>query len=100
MDARGDHPGLLVLGILPEETLRIFGPEFANGASALRILIIGMIVPVMVGTVGFILIMWRDARDGISRCTSPASIDIGVALVLAGPSGLGIRGAASRRPSR
>ena len=50
-------PVLLVLGILPEETLRIFGPEFTSGADALRILIVGMIVPVMVGTVGFILIM-------------------------------------------
>ena len=60
-------PVLLVLGILPEETLRIFGPEFTSGADALRILIVGMTVPVMVGTVGFILIMagrtgWDLAR--------------------------------------
>ncbi|MGH7541078.1 MAG: MATE family efflux transporter, partial [Gemmatimonadota bacterium] len=34
-------PVLLVLGILPDETLRIFGPEFTDGAGALRILIAG-----------------------------------------------------------
>ncbi len=87
-------PVLLVLGILPEETLRIFGPEFASGASALRILIIGMIVPVMVGTVGFILIMAGRTGWDLVVYLAGFTIDIGVALVLAGPSNLGIRGAA------
>ena len=50
-------PVLLVLAILPGPVLRIFGAEFVEGEAALRILIVGMIVPVMVGTVGFILIM-------------------------------------------
>jgi O-antigen/teichoic acid export membrane protein len=87
-------PVLLVLGILPEETLRIFGPEFASGASSLRILIIGMIVPVMVGTVGFILIMAGRTGWDLVVYLAGFTIDIGVALVLAGPSNLGIRGAA------
>ena len=87
-------PVLLVLGILPEETLRIFGPEFTSGADALRILIIGMIVPVMVGTVGFILIMAGRTGWDLVVYLGGFAIDIGVALALAGPSGLGIRGAA------
>ncbi len=87
-------PVLLVLGILPEETLRIFGPEFTTGADALRILIVGMIVPVTVGTVGFILIMAGRTGWDLVVYLGGFVIDIGVALALAGPSDLGIRGAA------
>ncbi|MGH2680555.1 MAG: MATE family efflux transporter [Actinomycetota bacterium] len=87
-------PVLLVLGILPEQTLRIFGPEFTGGADALRILIVGMIVPVMVGTVGFILIMTGRTGWDLIVYLAGFAIDIGVALVLAGPSSLGVRGAA------
>ena len=88
-------PVLLVLGILPEQTLRIFGPEFASGAGALRILIVGMIVPVMVGTVGFILIMAGRTGWDLAVYLSGFAIDIGVAVALAGPADLGIRGAAT-----
>ena len=42
-------PVLLVLAIMPGPVLRIFGAEFVQGETALRILIVGMIVPVMVG---------------------------------------------------
>jgi O-antigen/teichoic acid export membrane protein len=87
-------PVLLVLGILPEETLRIFGPEFTSGADALRILIVGMIVPVTVGTVGFILIMAGRTGWDLAVYLGGFAIDIGVALLLAGPASLGIRGAA------
>ena len=87
-------PILLVLGILPEETLRIFGPEFTSGADALRILIVGMTVPVMVGTVGFILIMAGRTGWDLAVYLGGFAIDIGVAVALAGPADLGIRGAA------
>jgi O-antigen/teichoic acid export membrane protein len=88
-------PVLLVLGILPEQTLRIFGPEFTSGAPALRILIVGMIVPVMVGTVGFILIMAGRTGWDLAVYLGGFAIDIGVAVALAGPADLGIRGAAT-----
>jgi O-antigen/teichoic acid export membrane protein len=87
-------PVLLVLGILPEQTLRIFGQDFTGGADALRILIIGMTVPVTVGTVGFILIMAGRTGWDLAVYMGGFAIDIGVALALAGPSSLGIRGAA------
>ena len=87
-------PILLVLGIMPEETLRIFGPEFTEGASALRILIVGMIVPVTVGTVGFILIMAGRTGWDLAIYLAAFAIDVGVALALAGPGELGMRGAA------
>ena len=87
-------PVLLVLGILPRETLRIFGSEFTGGADALRILIVGMIVPVTVGTVGFILIMAGRTGWDLVVYLGGFVIDVGVALALAGPGRLGIRGAA------
>ena len=87
-------PMLLVLAILPTETLRIFGKDFTAGAGALRILILGMIVPVTVGTVGFILIMAGRTGWDLLVYLAGFAIDIGVALALATPERLGIRGAA------
>jgi O-antigen/teichoic acid export membrane protein len=85
-------PVLLVLAILPEPVLRIFGREFAGGDVALRLLIIGMIVPVLVGTVGFILIMVGRTGWDLLVYVGSFAIDIGVAYALI-PS-MGIRGAA------
>jgi O-antigen/teichoic acid export membrane protein len=85
---------LLVLAIMPGTVLRIFGSEFVGGEAALRILIVGMIVPVMVGTVGFILIMAGRTGWDLLVYVGGFVIDVGVALALARPDVLGIRGAA------
>ena len=87
-------PVLLVLAVLPDLVLRIFGPEFVAGEDALRILIVGMIVPVMVGTVGFILIMAGRTGWDLVVYVGGVAIDVGLALALARPDVLGIRGAA------
>jgi O-antigen/teichoic acid export membrane protein len=87
-------PVLLVLAILPGPVLRIFGADFVQGEDALRILIVGMIVPVMVGTVGFILIMAGRTGWDLLVYMSAFALDVGIALLLAGPSDLGIEGAA------
>ncbi|HZD16772.1 MAG TPA: MATE family efflux transporter [Actinomycetota bacterium] len=87
-------PVLLVLAILPEQVLRIFGADFTEGGPALRILIVGMIVPVMVGTVGFILIMAGRTGWDLLVYVAAFGLDVGVAFVLARPGSLGIRGAA------
>ncbi|HSL11738.1 MAG TPA: MATE family efflux transporter [Actinomycetota bacterium] len=87
-------PVLLVLAVLPELVLRVFGPEFTTGSDALRILIVGMIAPVMVGTVGFILIMAGRTGWDLVVYVGGVVIDVGLALALARPDVLGIRGAA------
>jgi O-antigen/teichoic acid export membrane protein len=87
-------PVLLVLAILPAQVLRIFGREFGVGAPALRILIVGMIVPVMVGTVGFILIMAGRTGWDLLVYIGGFAIDLSLAFALARPEVLGIRGAA------
>ena len=87
-------PVLLVLAVLPGEVLRIFGKSFVAGAPELRILIVGMIVPVMVGTVGFILIMAGRTGWDLLVYVGGFAIDVGLALLLARPEVLGIKGAA------
>lgn len=87
-------PLLLVLVILPGPVLKIFGSDFAGGEIPLRILVVGMIVPVVVGTVGFILIMVGRTGWDLLVYLAAFGIDVGVALLLARPDVLGIRGAA------
>jgi O-antigen/teichoic acid export membrane protein len=87
-------PVLLALAILPAPILRVFGERFTSGDSALVILIIGMIVPVSVGTVGFILIMVGRTGWDLLVYAGSFVLDIGIAFALARPSVLGMRGAA------
>jgi O-antigen/teichoic acid export membrane protein len=87
-------PVLLVLAILPGPILRIFGGGFDEGRTALLILIAGMLVPVAVGTVGFILIMVGRTGWDLLVYAAAFVLDIGVAAVLARPERLGIEGAA------
>jgi O-antigen/teichoic acid export membrane protein len=87
-------PVLLVLLVLPAQVLRIFGVEFVSGASALRIVSLGMIVPVMVGTVGFILIMAGRTGWDLLVYMGSFGVDVALAFALARPDALGIEGAA------
>jgi O-antigen/teichoic acid export membrane protein len=87
-------PVLTVLAVLPGPVLRVFGEDFTAGDQALRILIVGMIVPVMVGTVGFILIMAGRTGWDLLVYVGGVALDVGLALALARPEVLGIRGAA------
>ena len=88
-------PVLLVLAIVPDLVLRIFGRGFSGGDDALRILLIGMTVNVSVGAVGFALIMAGRTGWDLSVYLGGLAIDVGVALALARPDVLGIRGAAT-----
>jgi O-antigen/teichoic acid export membrane protein len=92
-------PVLLVLAVVPGPVLRIFGREFVEGEAALRILIVGMIVPVMVGTVGFILIMAGRTGWDLLVYVGSFALDVGLALWLARPAELGMRGAAIAQAS-
>jgi len=87
-------PIMLVLLVLPGPALRIFGSEFAEGKDALLILVVGMLVPVCVGTVGFILIMVGRTGWDLVVYLAAIAIDVVIALALARPSVLGIQGAA------
>ena len=81
-------PLLLGLAILPGTVMRVYGRDFVAGKSALQILIIGLIVPVVVGTVGFILIMvGRTGWDLVIYAGSFVTA-VGIAMVLAPKYGM------------
>ena len=87
-------PVFIVLTAAPEAALRLFGAEFGAGATALGILLLGQLVNVATGAVGFVLIM--IGRTGWDLVVYAASVafDIGAAVLLIGGFGLGIEGAA------
>jgi O-antigen/teichoic acid export membrane protein len=73
-------PVILVLLVLPEPVLRLFGEAFATpGArSALLVLIAGQAVNVLAGSVGFVLVM--VGRTGWDALVYTASIALDLAL--------------------
>ncbi len=85
-------PILLALAILPETIMRVYGDEFVKGSAALEILIIGLIVPVIVGTVGFILIM--VGRTGWDLIVYMGSFVTAVGIAVVFVPRYGMRGAA------
>jgi O-antigen/teichoic acid export membrane protein len=88
----GTLPLLLLLVIVPGPVLKIFGGAFDAGVTPLRILLIGQIVNVAVGSVGFILIMVGRTGWDLTVYAASFVVDLAVAFGLA-PS-LGARGAA------
>jgi O-antigen/teichoic acid export membrane protein len=87
-------PIFILLSVTPASALRLFGAEFGAGADALAILLLGQLVNVATGTVGFILIMvGRTGWDLVVYAASVA-LDVGIAVLLIGVLDLGIAGAA------
>jgi O-antigen/teichoic acid export membrane protein len=73
-------PLILVLLILPEPTLRLFGGDFSTDRAhaALLVLLVGQTVNVLVGSVGFVLVM--VGRTGWDALVYTASIALDLAL--------------------
>jgi O-antigen/teichoic acid export membrane protein len=88
----GTLPLLLLLIVVPGPVLLIFGAKFDTAVTPLRILLIGQIVNVAVGSVGFILIMVGRTGWDLVVYAGSFVVDLAVAFGLA-PS-LGARGAA------
>jgi O-antigen/teichoic acid export membrane protein len=85
-------PLFIVLAVAPAAALRLFGGEFGAGATALNILLLGQLVNVATGTVGFILIM--VGRTGWDLVVYAASVVLDVAAAWLLIPGLGMEGAA------
>jgi O-antigen/teichoic acid export membrane protein len=88
----GTIPLLLMFLITPQSVLRVFGSRFDPGTTALRILLIGQVVNVAVGSVGFILIMVGRTGWDLAVYLASFALDIGVAFALS--PRLGTEGAA------
>jgi O-antigen/teichoic acid export membrane protein len=87
-------PMFVVLAVTPVSALRLFGSEFGQGRTALLILLLGQLVNVATGTVGFILIMVGRTGSDLVVYAGSVVFDIAAAVLLIGGLGMGMEGAA------
>jgi O-antigen/teichoic acid export membrane protein len=87
-------PIFLVLAVVPGPALRLFGSEFGAGRLALLILLLGQLVNVATGTVGFILVMVGRTGWDMVVYTVSVAFDVGAAVLLIAGLDLGMEGAA------
>jgi O-antigen/teichoic acid export membrane protein len=99
--ARGDHKGLerlaqqsaawmfmavlpivLLLLVFPERILQLFGDGFIAGETPLRILAIGQLVSVTIGSVGYLLMMTGHQRALRNAVLQSAALNIILNLIL------------------
>ena len=87
-------PAFVVLAVTPGSALQLFGSDFGQGQTALLILLLGQLVNVATGTVGFILIMVGRTGWDLVVYAGSVTFDIAAAVLLIGGLGLGMEGAA------
>jgi len=75
-------PVIAVLFFGADWIMRIFGPEFPEGANLLRILAIGQFVNAATGSVGYLLMMSGHERDSRNIALFIGPLAIGLALAL------------------
>ncbi len=85
-------PLFLVLAVVPDGVLNIFGPDFSEGRTALLIVIAGQFINVATGSVGFVLIM--VGRTGWDLVVYAASLAVNLGLAFLLCPRYGITGAA------
>jgi O-antigen/teichoic acid export membrane protein len=75
-------PALLVLLTVPDLILQVFGPQFKEGAWALRILAVGQFVNLATGPVGIILLMTGNEKIMRNNIAVSAALNLIGNLVL------------------
>ncbi len=85
-------PVVIILWVAAAEVLAAFGPRYAGGENALRILLAGQLVNVATGSVAFVLIM--VGRTGIDLLDNAVAVAVLVGLAAPLSSAYGIEGAA------
>ncbi len=85
-------PVAIVLAVAPEQALRAFGPDFTGGDSALRIMLVGQLINVATGSVGFVLIM--VGRTGLDLLDNALGVLLLAALAAPLADSHGMEGAA------
>lgn len=88
----GTLPLFLLIAIAPDAVMRVFGPEFAAGTTALLILTAGQLANIATGSAGFILVM--VGRTGWDLLIYVGSVALDVALAWWLCPRYGIEGAA------
>ena len=85
-------PVVIILWVAAADVLAAFGPRYAGGEDALRILLAGQLVNVATGSVAFVLIM--VGRTGLDLVDNAIAVAVLVALAAPLSSAHGIEGAA------
>jgi O-antigen/teichoic acid export membrane protein len=85
-------PVIAVLLVFAEPILRIFGSDFGQGVAAVRILVVGETVRLLVGVIAIGMLMSGEERLATKILAASAALNVGLALALAPP--LGATGAA------
>lgn len=91
-------PAILVLLLVPDVILQIFGPQFTDGAGPLRILALGQLVNVATGSVGVLLVMTGHEKLMRNIVALSAALNLLGALILVpryGPGGAAMSTACS-----
>jgi O-antigen/teichoic acid export membrane protein len=85
-------PIFLTMAVFAPFLLRIFGPDFVSGQTALEILALAMLVNVGTGTVTVILLMSGKSSWNLANTASAAVVNVGLNVILI--PRLGMTGAA------
>jgi len=75
-------PLLLVLIMVPGFVMAIFGTEFVESASILRVLAVGQILNVLTGSVGFVLMMTENLRSMFITALTSVVANVVLSLML------------------
>jgi O-antigen/teichoic acid export membrane protein len=75
-------PLLLVFILFPEKVMKLFGPQFLEGATALMILSVGQLVNVIIGPVGYLLIMSGHEKSFRNNLFAFVSLNILLNFIL------------------
>jgi O-antigen/teichoic acid export membrane protein len=81
-------PVALVLVVFAPEVLSVFGRDFSEGATAVRILAVGDLVNVVTGYGGLVLVMSGRESDLARSMALGAVLNVGLAAVLIPPFGV------------
>jgi O-antigen/teichoic acid export membrane protein len=75
-------PAILVLMLVPELVLQLFGPQFKDGALPLRILALGQLVNLATGSVGTLLLMTGHEKVMRNNLAASAALNLLGTLIL------------------
>jgi len=96
-------PLFIVLAVTPGSALELFGNEFDAGRTALLILLLGQLVNVATGAVGFVLIMVGRTGWDLVVYAGSVALDVGLAVALIpiiGMEGAAVAGAVTMAVSK
>jgi O-antigen/teichoic acid export membrane protein len=91
-------PVFIVLMVFAPSLLSVFGPEFAEAATTLRVMAVGQIINVVVGPLGYLLAMTGRQKLNLANAVALAIVNVALNIVMIpkwGIAGAGLAGTIS-----